>query len=489
MNSKVARASVLICAVLGGNHTARAQTPSTPQDVPPPDAQTSIEEGRACLGCPRRSVGKALFQTTMVNVFYEVANLVRGQVTARITPKSWWANMEQGWVWDLDDFTVNQIGHPYQGNNYFNAGRANGLSFYESAALTAFGSATWEYYGETNHASLNDFINTTLGGIALGEMFHRAAWLVRDTHKTGRGRLWNEIGATAIDPITGVNRFITGDSNRIVDKPPEMVPSHLATDMSVGVLWRGNAESAFEATGQPFFEVDALYGQPLEGHSRTAYDAFAVRLRFGGGAAISDARVRGRLLGQPLNGGKLHFAVSQSYDYQLNDAYGTGSQSFEGNLGLERDLSSSFRFAFLAWGGLTVLGAVDSLPLGVEAPPEEEEGEGEGDAGQGVSEGPRFYDYGPGSNYGFAARLSRRGWNLAAFSYEGRQLYSLDGVRANHYLQRGRLDLRFPLRGAFGIGGSAEYFDRRTYYQDEERTTKKIHYPQLRAYFTWGGAS
>jgi hypothetical protein len=103
-----------------------------------------------------------------------------------------------------------------------------------------------------------------------------------------------------------------------------------------------------------------------------------------------------------------------------------------------------------------------------------------------VSEGPRFYDYGPGSNFGFAATLSRRGWNLALATYEGRQLYSLDGVRANHFLQRARLDLRFPLRGAFGIGGSAEYFDRRTYFQDADRTTKKIHYPQLRAYFTWG---
>ena len=114
-----------------------------------------------------------MFQTTIVNVMYGLANLARGQVTAEVTPKTWWANMEQGWVWDLDDFTVNQIGHPYQGNNYFNTGRANGLSFYESAAVTAFGSATWEYYGETNHASLNDFINTTLGGIALGEMFHQ----------------------------------------------------------------------------------------------------------------------------------------------------------------------------------------------------------------------------------------------------------------------------------------------------------------------------
>ena len=47
---------------------------------------------------------------------------------------------------------------------------------------------------------MNDFINTTLGGIALGEMFHRMAWLVRDTRATGSGRMWREIGATALDP-------------------------------------------------------------------------------------------------------------------------------------------------------------------------------------------------------------------------------------------------------------------------------------------------
>ena len=155
------------------------------QDQPP----SGSVDRRACEGCPPRSVGKALLHATIINGAYEAANLIRGQVTARITPKTWWANMEQGWVWDLDDFLVNQVGHPYQGNNYFNAGRSNGLSFYESAAVTAFGSGTWEYFGETNKPSLNDFINTTLGGIALGEMFHRAGWLVRNTRATGRGRI------------------------------------------------------------------------------------------------------------------------------------------------------------------------------------------------------------------------------------------------------------------------------------------------------------
>src|SRR3954471_11619661 len=158
---------------------------------------------RACDGCPRRRIGTSFLQVTYVNGIYELANLIRGQDTAHITPKTWWTNMKRGWEWDLDEFVVNQFGHPYQGNNYYTTGRANGLSFWESAALTAFGSGTWEYFGETNQASLNDFVNTTLGGIALGEMFHRAAWLVRNTETTGRSRLWSEIGAMAIDPVTG----------------------------------------------------------------------------------------------------------------------------------------------------------------------------------------------------------------------------------------------------------------------------------------------
>ena len=136
-----------LLAVAAASDTERATPPEVGQTPEPPPW---IAEGRACEGCPPRGVGTALLQTTIVNVFYELANLARGQVTAHITPKTWWANMENGWVWDLDDFVVNQFGHPYQGNNYFNTGRANGLSFYESAAVTAFGSATWEYFGETN---------------------------------------------------------------------------------------------------------------------------------------------------------------------------------------------------------------------------------------------------------------------------------------------------------------------------------------------------
>jgi hypothetical protein len=474
----VSLAGAVLLGGAGASHAGQQPGPEASAAGSTTDTATTA---RACDGCPKRSVGWSLLQTTGINVVYELGNLVRGQVTARITPQTWWTNMKTGWVWDLDDFTVNQIGHPYQGSNYFNAGRANGLSFYESAAVTAFGSATWEYFGETNHASLNDFINTTLGGIALGEMFHRAAWLIRDPRKTGRGRLWSEIAATAVDPITGLNRFASGDASRVADKPRDLVPASLRGFTSAGVLWRGSQTNVFAATGQPFLETDLFYGNIERGRSRTPYETFAVRLRFGGGSAFSEAYVRGRLLGQPLHRGGLQFNVRQTYDYQSNDAYATGSQSFEAVLGARWTTSRNTTLTVLGWGGLTVLGAVDSLPPGVTEKPVDEEGK----AGQGVSEGPRYYDYGPGSDFGAFAHLDRYGRSLVVFNYDGHQLYSLDGVRANHVLQRVRTDVLVPVRGRFGIGTSLEYFYRRSYYQDAARTRQTYHYPQVRTYLTW----
>jgi hypothetical protein len=468
-------------AILAPETAALAQGSAAPAQ----DGQAAASfknEGRACEGCPRRRVGMSLLQTTGINVLYELGNLARGQVTARITPKTWWTNMQQGMVWDLDDFAVNQIGHPYQGNNYFTAGRANGLSFYESAAVTAFGSATWEFFGETNHASLNDFINTTLGGIALGEVFHRTGWLIRNTQATGKRRLWSEIGATALDPITGANRFASGDASRVTDKPSEFVPSSLSGVAAAGVLWRGTQESAFTAAGDPFLEVDAYYGDTNVGESRTPYDAFWMRMRFGGGSAVSEARLRGRLYGRPIGKGPLQFSVIQTYNYNNNDAYSTGSQAIDAGLGFSHPLSRRMNFWILGWGGLTVLGAVDSLPLGVDEKPEDTPPT----AGQGVSEGPRYYDYGPGSDFGTLGRLTRDGREFLLFFYLGRQIYSLDGVRANHFLQQARVDLILPLRGRLGVGASVEYFDRRSYYQDADNTIRTYHYPQVRAYFSWG---
>ena len=175
--------------------------------------------------------------------------------------------------------------------------------------------------------------------------------------------------------------------------------------------------------------------------------------------------------------------VLQAYDFSKNNVYQFGAQSFNVNVAYTGKLSSRLSLWVAGWGGLTALGAVDSIPLTGVAP-EEEPPPGES-AGQGVSEGPRFYDYGPGSDFGARAVLARDGRPIVAFVYETHHLYSLDGVRANHFLQQLRLDLLAPLRGPLGIGVSGEYFDRRTYYKDAANETKKFHFPQFRVFLTW----
>ena len=123
---------------------------------------------RACPGCPERRVLRPYLESIALNFMYNGINHLRGHPTANISFKTMWNNLLDGFEWDDNAWRTNQFGHPYQGSNYYTAGRANGLTYWESSGLAAFGSATWEYFFENNRASLNDFINTTLGGITLG---------------------------------------------------------------------------------------------------------------------------------------------------------------------------------------------------------------------------------------------------------------------------------------------------------------------------------
>lgn len=453
--------------------------PQTPATAPQPDQLHT--QGRACEGCPRRSVGNALLDELLINVLYGSINLARGQVTARITPKSWWNNMRSGWEWDLDDFTVNQFGHPYQGNNYFNSGRANGLSFWESAALTAFGSGTWEYFGETNRASLNDFINTTMGGIALGETFHRVAWLIRDPQATGRSRTTRELAAFVVDPVTTLRRVASGDASRISERPTGMTPSSLTMSGATGVLWRGSNLEELEASTSPFLEINILYGDSILRTERP-YDRFEARLDLGGGAGVSELGLRGDLFSSRSSPSGLRKSLMQGYQYTSNSLYRFGGQSVLAGVSIEQDLGSRFSWNASGTGGVTVLGAVDSLPPGeIIAPPDPDDSS----PGQGVSTGPRNYDYGPGGGFGGRAALLFDGRTLVAVSYDAQHLYTLDGVLANHLLQRARATATAPLRGRLGLSVTLEYFDRQTFYRSPADPDAHFHFPQVRAALTW----
>jgi len=86
------------------------------------------------------------------------------------TLQSWGYNLRRGWSFDNNDFPVNHFEHPYSGAIYFNSARSHGYGFWRSSVFPMVGSALWEYFGEKQQPSINDQVNTTIGGIILGEM-------------------------------------------------------------------------------------------------------------------------------------------------------------------------------------------------------------------------------------------------------------------------------------------------------------------------------
>lgn len=131
---------------------------------------------------------------------------------AHISPSTMWDNLTGGWVWDEDQFSINQFGHPYQGSFYFSSARYHGHGFYTSTAYTALGSLQWEYLMENEKPSYNDLLTTTLGGAMLGEISFRLSNALLDPRSTGVERVAREVGATAVNPVNGLNRLISGET-------------------------------------------------------------------------------------------------------------------------------------------------------------------------------------------------------------------------------------------------------------------------------------
>ena len=393
---------------LGPLSTVRFDRPQA-QAGSQPDADM---RGRACAGCPRRNLAWPFLDTLWLNVMYNGINHLRGHDTAKVSPATWWENMKSGFEWDNNPWGVNQLGHPYQGSNYFTSGRASGLGFYESAAVAAFGSATWEFYFENNRASFNDLINTTLGGIAIGEVLHRMAWVVRDPL-----RKKNEVIATIIDPLGGMHRMISGDADRAVDKPPTMIPSSLTFQMAGGVMWQGKSLYEIENTGLPFFDMALRYGNTRAGRSTVPYESFDAAFSLGGAGDVSQTGIRGRLFGQRAKA--FQFGIFQTFDFIANHAYNYGGQGVEAEMGFSKALSPRTTLWMAGATGVTLLGAVNTL---IPPPPEGEVPDGAG------YDGTRQYDYGPGFRWNGLIQVSHGSTPYLTLSDQGYHVAVVDGM-------------------------------------------------------------
>ena len=238
-------------------------------------------------------------------------------------------NLRSRWDVDHDPFTVNQLGHPYQGSMYHGFARASGLSYWEALAYTFVGSGFWEIAGERTPPSRNDQINTGIGGTFLGEALFRISNLVLE-REGSMSPFWREIAATVISPPTGFNRMAFGDRFRTV------FPSHdpvYFSRLQLGFSGTAHDESGSSTTklrrGELLADFLIDYGLPgKQGYTYTRpFDYFSLQATASSANGFENVMTRGLLLGKAYEGRSYRgvFGLFGNYDYIAPQTYRVSS--------------------------------------------------------------------------------------------------------------------------------------------------------------------
>lgn len=227
--------------------------------------------------------GEVVLQNLLVGAFNRY---VTQADYSHISLKTIGDNFRTGFVWDNDSYLVNQLGHPYQGGMYFNAARANGMSFWGATPYTVGGSLMWEFFMENEPPSLNDLFSTTFGGIALGEITFRLSDLVLDSRATGRERVVREILAGLLSPGRALNRLlhrraweVTPYRQRLFSQTPSMI--YLSTGArALRVEQKSDVKDESKVRGE--LQFDFAYGDILDDSGSAPYGWFSLSMAVSG---------------------------------------------------------------------------------------------------------------------------------------------------------------------------------------------------------------
>jgi len=449
---------LLVLALLA---PAAAAAQRRPQQLPCPDCNPPKRFARG-------------FGELMVAQFipWTVNSVIRDAEWAKIGPSVWATNIENPWVWDNNHFLNNQFSHPYHGSLYFNAGRANGYSFWQSVPWAFGGSLMWEWFFEGWAPAPNDWFNTSLGGITLGEMLHRVSTLTLDNRATGSERMWREIGATALNPVRGFNRLVRGEMNDITANPADWRPSRIFGSFDVGYRSATGGDNLGNdgTTGVGFLSGTLFYGDQVDDLGKSPFSAFHASFEIasepqGERGRFAKLTARGNLGAHQLSRSaksSQQLAMFMSYEFLSTESIEFGGQGFEGGLVSRWGDPKGFRIQSEVLGAAYPIAATQSDYF--------------------VSLEGRDYDYGLG--FGGNLRLSAIWEGLGAIDARARMLWEpvLSGFNGDHYLYSASLEGRVYARGRLGVGASVTAFHRKSAYDAFPDVTADG--TQIRAYAT-----
>lgn len=367
------------------------------------------------------------------------------------------------WDWDDNQFTTNQIDHPFHGQIYFNAFRSNGYNFYQSSLATVAGSYIWETAGETQHPSINDLVNTTFGGILMGEMMHRVSRNILARNRTDHNRIGNEIVATFVNPINGLNRLLDGKWGKPIDDYYGADSSVIKAELDLGVRRFDAKEGDFLNEGKNAFygRLRFIYSNGDHNYKRP-FDQFSVNLELGNGDSsfINGVHVHALLYGAKFfksKKGDHYGTLNAHYDFYNNDAFFYGGQSLNYNWLSEFRYKKGNRLNLSVGAGAVILAAVPDPYLLYGA--------------------SRNYNYGPGASYRFRGDLMLLDRFILSADYNGGVFFTISGTDSYYVLHGLNVEASLRLYKRWSINLSSGYFNLQGHFYEQQYPDFNREYP------------
>jgi hypothetical protein len=378
---------------------------------------------------------------------------------AHITLKTLKYNIRPGsWAWDNDGFTTNQFAHPSHGSVFFNAYRSNGYSFWQSVPAAFAGSYIWETAGETQSPSINDFINTSFGGVVIGETFHRFSNRLIDNRSIGFKRQVSEVLALIINPAGGLNRLMDGKWGKVPANATHD-STKISAEFDVGIR-------RFKVNNQDgnfgwYSHVKLVYGTPFENY-KTAFGYIYLNGEFGkdDSTLVNVVSIYGSLAGWrvALADSSRHTGLlTANFDYIDNEAFSYSAESVKFNLFSEFRLPGKFKVHTVLGAGPVILAAVPD-PYFYQGRP---------------------YDYCTGIGFNFSGEISFGQRLFYSLSYRGGWLKTLSGNSSEYFLQAVTSEFRYKFAGTFSLCAEPGYFTLKGHYKKEADIDKTYPYFRL----------
>ncbi len=396
---------------------------------------------------------------------WSISRYIVPQPWAVISTQTVKANFNHAFVFDSDHFSTNQLMHPYHGNTYFNFARSNGLTFWESAPYSMAGSFMWEFFMEVNYPSMNDFITTTMGGIALGEITYRLSSLIIDERKTGSERVWREIGAFLVAPTRAINRFFKGDISRVRTKSIyEIEP--VTSSIEVGPSFIFRSGSIYKGNGNLSLSLDLYYGNPFADKSRKPYDFFNFKGLFSLGTQpfVSQVSAYGFLFGKNYkykSDQKMLIGMFQHFDYYNSTYYEIAANSLGAGIIYKFPTVSDVTFESSLHIAGIVLGGGNNVPEAYKY-------EADGTA-------YRDYNFGMGFANKFETFLGFQNKGYLFLGLYNFSIYTIDGANGHDNLIIFNPRIAVNLTKSTDIGFEMKYYRRASNYTQLNDVLTKVY--------------